>query len=349
MVTPVRRITLRQIADAAGVSVPTASKVVNGRDDVAAATRALVEKSIDALGYQSPQRRRTQAHSPALVDLVIDKLNSAYSVEVMRGIVALASIEQVEIVISTVSPKQLADTDSTAWAKRLGAADRRGLILVTSDIGQTQLDSFAACGISVVLIDPLSSTQDDVPTIGATNWAGGQSATRHLIELGHRRIAFLGGPEHAACSRARLHGYHAALADAGIDADSGLVRSGEFATETGVVGLSSLLSTGVAPTAIFAASDSIALGVLAEAHRRGLRVPQDLSVVGFDGTSNGALAVPRLTSVAQPLFDMGASALRSVLRLSRGERIDANHIEFETKLIVRESTAPPAAMDRAKP
>ncbi|MDJ0350091.1 substrate-binding domain-containing protein [Cryobacterium sp. PH29-G1] len=109
------------------------------------------------------------------------------------------------------------------------------------------------------------------------------------------------------------------------------------------------LDDGVAPTAIFAASDSIALGVLAEAHRRGLRVPQDLSVVGFDGTSNGALAVPRLTSVAQPLFDMGASALRSVLRLSRGERIDANHIEFETKLIVRESTAPPAAMDRAKP
>lgn len=343
MVTHVRRITLRQIADAAGVSVPTASKVVNGRDDVAAVTRALVEKSIAALGYESPQRRRAQSNGPALVDLVIDKLNSAYSVEVMRGIVDLASTEQVEIVISTVSPKQLVDTDSAAWAGRLSAAGRRGLILVTSEIGQAQLDSFAACGISVVLIDPLSSTQGDVPTIGATNWAGGRAATRHLIELGHRHIAFLGGPEDAACSRARLHGYHAALADAGIEGESRLVRAGEFTTETGVAGLASLIQAGDAPTAIFAASDTIALGVLAEAHRRGIRVPQDLSVVGFDGTNIGELAVPRLTSVAQPLFDMGATALRSVLRLSRGERIDANHVELATQLIVRDSTAGPVS------
>ena len=337
----VHRITLRQIADTAGVSVPTASKVVNGRDDVAAATRALVEGAIAALGYESPQQRRAQSHGPALVDLVIDKLNSAYSIEVMRGIVDLASTEQVEIVISTVSPKQLADTDSAAWAKRLSAAGRRGLILVTSDVQRAQLDSFSSCGISVVLIDPLSATQDDVPTIGATNWAGGRSATEHLIALGHRRIAFLGGPEDAACNRERLHGYYAALADAGIEAESRLVRSGDFTTATGVAGLKSLLSVGEAPTAIFASSDTIAVGVLAEAHRLGIRVPQDLSVVGFDGTNIGELAVPRLTSVAQPLFDMGASALRSVLRLSRGERIDSNHVELATTLIVRESTAPP--------
>lgn len=110
-----------------------------------------------------------------------------------------------------------------------------------------------------------------------------------------------------------------------------------------MAGLASLIQAGDAPTAIFAASDTIALGVLAEAHRRGIRVPQELSVVGFDGTNIGELAVPRLTSVAQPLFDMGATALRSVLRLSRGERIDANHVELATQLIVRDSTAGPGS------
>ena len=343
MTPTVQRATLRQVADAAGVSVPTASKVVNGRDDVAVSTRALVEGAIQSLGYESPQRRRAQSHGPALVDLVIDRLSSAYSVEVMRGIVDLASSEQVEIVISTMSPKRFVDVDGAAWGQRLSAAGRRGVILVTSAIGQPQLDSLAACGISVVLIDPLSATQDDVPTIGATNWAGGRSATEHLIGLGHRHIAFLGGPADAACNRARLHGYHAALADAGIEADARLVRSGDFTTETGVAGLASLLDAGgLAPTAIFAASDTIAIGVLAEAHRRGIVIPRDLSVVGFDGTTVGELAIPRLTSVAQPLFDMGAAALRSVLRLSRGERIDSSHVELATRLIVRESTAPPA-------
>ncbi|MBC7725359.1 MAG: LacI family DNA-binding transcriptional regulator [Burkholderiaceae bacterium] len=336
-----KRITLSQIARTAGVSVPTVSKVLNGRDDVAEVTRALVQDTIRDLGYESPQRRRALSHGPALVDLVIDRLTSAYSTEVMRGIVDFAGVEQVEIVISTVSSKQTRMADSTQWAQRLSAAGRRGLILVTSEIEQAQLDSFAAHGISVVLIDPLSTPQADIATVGATNWAGGRSATEHLLGLGHRRIAFLGGPHLADCNRARLHGYHSALADAGIEADPALVSSGEFSSETGVVGLCRLLAADVRPTAVFAASDSIAIGVIAEAHRRGIRIPEDLSIVGFDGTQLGEQTVPRLTSVAQPLFEMGAAALRSVLRLSRGEPIDSIHVELATRLVVRDSTAPP--------
>ena len=335
------KITLSQIADDAGVSVPTVSKVLNGRDDVADATRARVQRAIRSLGYESPQQRRATTHGPALVDLVIDRLNSAYSVEVMRGIVDVAGIEDVEIVISTVSSKQTRSADSARWAHRLRSAGRRGLILVTSEIDQGQLEEFRSHGISVVLIDPLSSQQDDVATIGATNWAGGRAAVDHLLSLGHRRIAFLGGPADADCNRARLHGFHAALADAGIEADPTLIRNGAFDSDTGVVGLSALLAAGAQPTAIFAASDSIALGVIAEAHRRGISVPDDLSVVGFDGTQLVDQTIPRLTSVAQPLFEMGATALRTVLRLSRGEQIDSAHVELATRLVVRDSTAPP--------
>lgn len=341
MVTLPQRTTLSQIARAAGVSVPTVSKVINGRDDVAEATRLHVQAAIRALGYESPQQRRAQSHGPALVDLVIDRLNSAYSIEVMRGIIDLAGTEQVEIVISTVNSKQTRDEDSTQWARRLAAAGRRGLILVTSEIEPVQLEAFAAQGIAVVLIDPLSEYQDDVVTVGATNWAGGRTATEHLVALGHRRIAFLGGPATAECNRARLHGYHAALADAGIEPDERLVRTGDFDFETGVAGLVDLLDHETPFTAIFAASDAIARGVLAEALRRGIPVPERLSVVGFDGTYLGEQTIPRLTSVAQPLFAMGAAALRSVLRLSRGEPIDATHVELSTKLVLRDSTAPP--------
>ncbi|MFP7832532.1 LacI family DNA-binding transcriptional regulator [Marisediminicola sp. LYQ134] len=349
MATNTPKLTLRQIAADAGVSVPTVSKVLNGRADVAESTRRRVTSAIRARGYASPQQRRRAATAPALVDLVTDLLTSAYSVEVMRGIVDVAASEGVEVVISTLSSRQAPSTDGAVWAQRLSAAGRRGLILVASEVDATQLDELRAHGISVVLIDPFSTPQDDVVTLGSTNWAGGRAAVDHLISLGHRRIGYLGGPLGADCASARLHGYHAALADAGITADPAVIRHGPFESATGTEGLAALCDTGDLPTAIFAASDSIAIGVMTEAHRRGIRVPDDLSVVGFDGTPLVDQTVPRLTSVAQPLFEIGATALRTVLRLTRDEPVESMHIELATKLVVRESTAPPRGKPRVHP
>ena len=251
----------------------------------------------------------------------------------------LASFEQVEIVISTINSKQTLQANGEQWAQRLKSTGRQGVILVTSEVDKAHLTSFADNGIPVVLVDPLGSPEESVPTVGATNWAGGKTAVEHLVGLGHRRIAYLGGPERAECNQARLHGYLAAMMDAGIDRDSTLIRFGAFDLETGVRGLSMLLELPDRPSAIFAASDTIALGVIAEAHRRGIVVPRGLSVVGFDGTQICEQSVPRLTSVAQPLQEIGREALRTLLRVSRGDRIDSTHIELATKLVVRDSTS----------
>jgi LacI family transcriptional regulator len=338
---PRAKLNLADVAALAGVSTPTVSKVINGRDDVADATRVRVQKALAKLGYESPMQRRVRSTGPALVDLVFDGLNSSYSLEVMTGIVGCAAEENAEVVLSSVTPDKLQNTNHEQWSQRLSDAGRKGLILVTSEVTTGQLESFRRRKIPVVVIDPLNPPGSGFVSVGATNWAGGKAAAEHLISLGHRKVAFLGGPEAAECSVARLHGYLAALRANSIPANPHYILAGQFRREFGVTGARQLFALTDRPTAIFAGSDSIALGVLDEARRQGIRVPEQLSLVGFDGTDITEQSVPRLTSVAQPLQEMGRTALRSVLRLANGETLESTHVELATELVVRDSTAPP--------
>jgi LacI family transcriptional regulator len=191
----------------------------------------------------------------------------------------------------------------------------------------------------MVIIDPAGGAAADVPTIGATNWSGGRSATEHLISLGHRRIGLVEGPRNLLCSRARLDGYRAALESAGLQVDRQLIEPGDFRHESGFASGQRLLDRNDPPTAIFASSDQMALGVYEAARLRGLRVPDDLSVIGFDDLPEARWSAPPLTTVRQPLADMGGLAARTVLRLSRGEPIETPRVELATELVVRESTA----------
>jgi LacI family transcriptional regulator len=188
-----------------------------------------------------------------------------------------------------------------------------------------------------VVIDPAGGAPLDIPTVGATNWAGGLSATQHLTSLGHRRIGFIAGPKHLICSRARLDGYRTGLESV----DESLIRQGDFLYESGFAGGMSLLEMDDRPTAIFASSDTMALGVYEAARHKGLRVPDDLSVVGFDDLPEARWASPPLTTVRQPLAEMGGLAARTALRLAQGEDIQTPRVELATELIVRDSTAPP--------
>lgn len=170
---------------------------------------------------------------------------------------------------------------------------------------------------------------------------GSQGRYLPLLGLGHRRIALLGGPETVECNQDRLHGYLAALRSRGVAAQEGYVLAGEFRSDDGARRLRSLLQLDPRPTAVFAASDTIALGVVAEALRQQVRIPEDLSVVGFDGIRQTEEAVPALATVAQPLRDIGRAALRIILRQVKGEVPDSRRVELATTLVVRESTAPP--------
>ena len=188
---------------------------------------------------------------------------------------------------------------------------------------------------------PAGGAASDVPTIGATNWAGGLSATEHLVSLGHRRIALIAGPKDLLCSRARLDGYRAALEEAGLEYQH--VVQGDFTHRSGFEATAALLDRADPPTAVFAASDTMALGAYEACRLRGLRIPSDLSIAGFDDLPESRWASPPLTTVRQPLAEMGALAARTALRLARGEHIEVPRVELVTELVVRDSTARPSA------
>ncbi|MFC8450676.1 substrate-binding domain-containing protein [Kitasatospora sp. NPDC057223] len=202
--------------------------------------------------------------------------------------------------------------------------------------------------VPFVLVDPIGTVEAGVPTIGATNWAGAVSAVEHLIALGRRRIAHLAGPRHLLCSRARADGYRAAMERAELPVPEGWLRPGEFNNHSGRTELAKLLDETAAsgqapPTAVFAASDLQASGAYTCLRARGLRIPEDISVVGFDDLPVTRWSRPTLTTVRRPLHDMAAMAVRTLVRLIDGEEVDLPRVELSTRLVERESTAPLAA------
>jgi LacI family transcriptional regulator len=339
-----RALTLTTVALEAGVAVSTVSKVINGRDDVSAETRSKVLAALAQTGYKSPlQHRRSSAYRPA-VDVVIDSLNSACDMEVLNGILEHAAEAGIEVVLNVKSrqgPSPLSEADR---AQRLLNEGRCGLVIVTSAFDAAELEAFHRKRIPTVVIDFLNPPQGDLVSIGIINFAGGKDATSHLLDLGHRRIAYLGGPEGVESSQARLHGYMAALRTNGLPVEDRYILSGTFRSDHGAQGMQTLLQLERPPTAIFAACDSIAFGVLAEARRRNIRVPEEMSLVGFDGTYQAENSVPALTSVTQPFQKMGWAGLRCILQQMRGDALDSRRVEMATTLVIRESTAPPATM-----
>jgi len=330
-----RRPTLAAIAAEAGVSLPTVSKVVNGRPDVAPGTRALVERLLGEAKYQRPGPRR--GRRSGLVDLIFNGLDSPWAVEILRGVEDWGASHGTAV---TVSAGRHASARPSSWTSTLASHDTDGVILVTSELTMPQLRHVRDAGIPLVLVDPVSLPDPDLPSVGATNWAGGMAATEHLLSLGHRRIAAITGPAEYLCSRARVDGYRSALERAGLPFDPDLVRHGDFQHEGGFGHGSELLSLADPPTAIFAGSDQQALGVYEAARQHGMVIPRDLSVVGFDDLPVARWVSPPLTTIRQPLAEMGRLAAGMLGDLIEGTPLRTQRVELATELIARESTAP---------
>ena len=332
------RVTLEHVAEAARVAPSTVSKVVNNRPNVSPATRERVEAAIKELGYEPPAGPRASP-GRAEVALVFATVTNAYSTQVLDGILAAAVGQDVDVVIST--------TDSTTrgpaalspeWINDQAAHGRVGVILVTVELSASQSTLLSSRGLPVVHIDPLNPIEDDLVSVGSTNYAGGVQATQHLIDLGHRRIGFAGGLKESVPARERMQGYLATLDAAGITPDPRWVLEHRLTATAGIEMGTALLELAEPPTAVFAANDMTAMGIIEAARRKGLRVPADLSVVGFDDTYLAPVMSPPLSTVRQPVADMGRVALRTLLQLARGERPDSRHIQLMTELIVRDST-----------
>lgn len=325
-----RPVTIAYIAESAGVSVPTVSKVINGRSGVSAETRARIEELINRYGYRKPAGRSN------MLELVFRELESMWAVEIIRGVERVARQHRVGV---TVSHFGLHDTPMPTWDDTV--ARRPHCVLSVAQLSDSERDQLRASGIPFVVFDPTDELPDDVPFVGATNWAGGRAATRHLARLGHRRIAMVGGSDQILCCRARLDGYRAALEAAGLPADPDLVVRAGLTREDGYAVAATLLARPDRPTAIFAANDLQALGVYQAAREAGLRIPQDVSVVGFDDLPVVAWVDPPMTTVHQPLTQMAAVATELALSIGRGETVPQTGLEIATTLTVRASTGPP--------
>jgi LacI family transcriptional regulator len=330
---------MSEIAEAAGVSVPTVSKVLNGRPDVAAGTRRKIEELLRQRDYRP--RRARPGNRVGLIDLVFIDLGSPWAMEILAGVEEVAHRAGTGVVVSAVHGRHRTRPDRR-WLENLATRRSDGVLLILSELSAGQQAQLAELGIPVVIVDPAGAPAPDMPSVGATNWAGGLAATEHLIGLGHERIAVIGGPGDVLCSRARVQGYRAAMGAAGLKVPPGYVRSGDFLSPTGYKETMALLDLAKPPTAIFVCADQMALGAYEALYERGLRVPDDMSIVGFDDLEEARWTVPPLTTVRQPLTEMAGMAARMLLTIIAGEELDSPRIELATPLVIRASTAPPA-------
>ncbi|GAB2955007.1 LacI family DNA-binding transcriptional regulator [Nonomuraea fastidiosa] len=336
-----RPLTIAQLAELAQVSTATVSKVVNGRTEVRPETRALIERLIREHGYR-PQRRRA-AFAP-LVELVFGDLDGEAPAEIAAGVERVTRAHRLGVTVS-----RLRHGDAP-WIAGVLSRRPTGVISVFSSLSGTEREQLATRGIPLVLLDPRGEHPAEVVTVGASDWSAGLMATRHLLALGHRRIAALAGPADSLAARARLDGYRTALDMAGVPADPELITGLGFGRGGGSPTASSadaeverLLRLPSRPTAILTCADGQAAAVYRAAHRLGLRIPGDLSVVGFDAPLAGRWMDPPLTTVRRPLPEMAATAADMLLGLARGEHPARPRVELGADLILRGSTTAAAA------
>lgn len=323
------RVTMAEIAAAADVSVPTVSKVLNGRFDVAPDTRQRVEDVLDVSGYARGKRR--QAELPRLVELVFTELGP-YASEIIRGASEAALARGCRLTVNALSDEK----SEQAWIGNLERSNADGVVLAMADLSEGISLRLRNLATPVVIVDPVGDPPASIHSVGVNNWTGGMRATEHLIELGHRRIGLIGGRARKLCNQARLDGYRAAFEHAGLPVDPALIVMGNPDHTTALAAARTMLDRGDRPTAIFATSDLHAMGVYEAARLHGLRLPDDLSIVGFDDIPMAAWASPPLTTMRQPLAEIAALAVRMLLDPHAGDL--SHRVELATKLVVRGST-----------
>jgi DNA-binding LacI/PurR family transcriptional regulator len=328
---------MAEIAAAAGVSVPTVSKVLNGRKGVSERTRSAVERVLSEQGYE---RRPRTSQGSGLLDFVIRSLDTQWATALLRGAQGEAARLGLDMVVTTTHGSPVGTPD---WIDHLVERGSDGIVMVVSRLlpdARVELDRLH---MPVVLVDPVGAADQGLATVAATDWAGARDATEHLLKLGHRRIGMITGPIDQGCHQDRLDGYRTALQRAGLDYDESLVRYGDSLVGGGHSHGVDLLGRGDRPTAIISGSDEQAYGVYLAARELGLRIPDDLSVVGFDDVELCQWVSPQLTTVHQPLTDMARVATRMVVDLGQDGGSSTRRVQLATTVVVRESTAPPRA------
>lgn len=324
------------VAIEAGVSTATVSRVANDQPNITPATRERVREAMDHLGYVADLRARSLAGGRTnVLGLIVDDLESSYISQVVRGVDEALTTHGYDLMLSTMHMRER----TTRHIERLFNGFAEGLIVLLAGGFGRYMGKVRARGFPVVLIDhePVAH----VPTVKANNDAGTRDAVNHLAGLGHRRIGFITGNLDVTSARERANAFRSEIMRLGLDTDDDLIATGDFTLEAGAFGARRLLGLDHPPTAIFASSDTEAFGVMHVARDKGLTVPGDLSLVGFDDIPEASYVTPGLTTVRQPMRDMGMLAAEMLISAIEEGGPRTSGAELPTELIVRQTTGPP--------
>jgi LacI family transcriptional regulator len=333
--TPEKRPTINDIARRVGLSKASVSRALNGKQDVDPETRKRVLKVATQLGYVASASARALSNGRSnCLGLLVPTLTWPWILEVLRGVAEEIERSGYSLILYTTSGGEDSEREFMSQVVPAGAVD--GLALVIP-LGMLEyIERLAKGGLPIVVVDDRGH-YPDLPTVATTNIEGGRSATRHLIDKGRRRIAMLNGPHDFGCNRDRLEGYKSALQKAGLQFDPKLVVDSDFKETGGASAMTTLLAADPTLDGVFVANDVMAFGAMRALRNAGRRVPDDVAVVGFDDIPASAMTHPPLTTVRQPLYEMGRTAASMVMAAVRGESI-TKRIELPTSLVVRESS-----------
>ncbi len=332
------KVTIVDVAAEAGVSFGTVSRVINNDVHVRKETRERVQSTMKRLGFVANRQARSLAGGKSnSVGVLVPDLGTGYIGEIIRGIDAELSLSGIDLILYTTHRTASKEANYVA---NLATGMVDGLLLVLPRSPADFIGNLTQRNFPFVLIDHQGMGKD-CPAVGAMNWQGGFTATEYLIKLGHQRIGFITGWMDLGCATDRLEGYRSALRTYHIPEKPELIYEGTFFQPDGFAGASALLDLPEPPTAIFASNDVMAMGVMDAVRNRGLRVPEDVSVIGFDDIPQASLIRPTLTTINQPLEKMGRVATQMLLDLLHEPEKEARRIELPTQLVVRESCSAP--------
>ena len=335
---PPLKVTIIDVAAEAGVSVGTASRVINNDAHVAPETRERVTDVMLRLGFTPNRQARSLAGGKTnTIGVLVPDLGTAYIGEIMHGIDAELALNELDLMLFTTHRTASKEANYVANMVK-GMVD--GLLVVLPRNPADYTGTLTRRNFPFVLIDHQGNSEP-CPSVGATNWQGAYNATEYLIKLGHTRIGFITGSMDLGAATDRLDGYKAALRIHHIPEDAKLIYEGTFFQPDGYAGACALLDSKKPPTAIFASNDAMAMGVMDAIRSRDLHVPEDISVVGFDDVPQAALVRPALTTIHQPLEQMGRVATQMLLDRLKNPQQEIIRIELPTELIIRGSTLPP--------
>ncbi|WP_342490839.1 catabolite control protein A [Bacillus sp. FSL R5-0422] len=329
-------VTIYDVAREANVSMATVSRVVNGNPNVKPTTRKKVLEAIDRLGYRpNAVARGLASKKTTTVGVIIPDISSIFYSELARGIEDIATMYKYNIILS--NSDQNTDKELHLLNTMLGK-QVDGIVFMGGNITDVLVEEFKRSPVPIVLAASVEE-QAQTPSVNINYEQAIYDSVQLLVEKGHKRIAFVSGPmSEPINSMRKLAGYKRALEEAGIAFDDALVAEGDYSYDSGIESLAHLLEQSDNPTAVIAATDEMALGVIHGAQDRGVSIPEDLEVIGFDNTRLSLMVRPQLTTVVQPTYDIGAVAMRLLTKLMNKEQVDDQIVELPHRIEERQST-----------